>query len=550
MSAQKNTFFVKSSAIWTGFAAVALFLAAEGLLIGLISLPSCDSTNQPEATTESSSTQGPTSAPTKQPWDYERLPTSLTPLHYDVTIQPDFSMVNESYWFYGTSSAHFRCENATNYIILHSVNIKYQSPPTIKQKDNLQSINVNNYFFNPVQSFMVIEMEEYCLEGAKIIGVSFMVKYGARKTFPCFDEINMKATFDITVIHPKDYIATANMPIIEEKLEADGFVTTSFQTTEIMSTYLLAITVTDFKYKEAYTNTGIQTRIYARSAEIENGNVDYAANIAPSILDNLAEYFKVPYPLPKSDQMCVPNYSPGAMEHWGLVIYRETRLLYNENITSPFDWYSLTTTIAHELTHQWFGNLATPIWWDSIWLKEGFASYFEYYGTQSVQPDWKVKEWFVLFDLQVSLYFDDSSDSHPLYDPEGRYDSIPYSKGACFNRMVEGILGKDTYMAALTNYLNNFAYKSVSYGDVLSEYVKQASADGLVFPFPLYNILESWIVQMGFPLVTVERISPNEIQLSQNIFLIDPSDTQPDQDSVYNYQWYIPLPTKQSRMET
>uniref|UniRef100_H2YKR8 Aminopeptidase n=1 Tax=Ciona savignyi TaxID=51511 RepID=H2YKR8_CIOSA len=303
----------------------------------------------------------------------------------------------------------------------------------------------------------------------RVIAISQMETTGARHTFPCFDEPAFKATFDFTLYHRSDqgFYAVANMPPIiilpffihqTEMIDTVLWNSTTFDTTYVMSTYLLAVTVSDFLYEPATSTAG--TYIYARPETIKNNEGVFAAEVTPALLDTIATHYDIPYTLPKSDQMAVADFGAGAMENWGLVLYRETLLLFDENISSVHDKYSITQVIGHELGHQWFGNLVTCAWWNEIWLNEGFASYVQYIAVDGVKPEYKPWEIFIIDDLQIALSADAYSNSHPLVHPEGRFSSITYSKGASFLRMVQSFLGETTFTGALkvTTFTNSEDY--------------------------------------------------------------------------------------------
>uniref|UniRef100_H2YKR6 Aminopeptidase n=1 Tax=Ciona savignyi TaxID=51511 RepID=H2YKR6_CIOSA len=271
----------------------------------------------------------------------------------------------------------------------------------------------------------------------RVIAISQMETTGARHTFPCFDEPAFKATFDFTLYHRSDqgFYAVANMPPImfqTEMIDTVLWNSTTFDTTYVMSTYLLAVTVSDFLYEPATSTAGSPTTIFLIP---KSGELSFFENICKTA-DNchvIAITFFQLY------QMAVADFGAGAMENWGLVLYRETLLLFDENISSVHDKYSITQVIGHELGHQWFGNLVTCAWWNEIWLNEGFASYVQYIAVDGVKPEYKPWEIFIIDDLQIALSADAYSNSHPLVHPEGRFSSITYSKKYILDLVVPSI---------------------------------------------------------------------------------------------------------------
>uniref|UniRef100_H2Y900 Aminopeptidase n=1 Tax=Ciona savignyi TaxID=51511 RepID=H2Y900_CIOSA len=291
----------------------------------------------------------------------------------------------------------------------------------------------------------------------RIIAISQMQPTDARKSFPCFDEPAFKATFKIFLWHKDPNYALSNMPFVITEERYGGWKRTEFEPTLRMSTYLLAFVVSEFGYEQSFTSGTPPTRIYARPEQVLNHNVEYAKNITPVILDYYESYFGVDYPLPKSDQIAVPDFALGGMENWGLVMYRETALLFDAAINSAYSKQRVARVIAHELSHQWFGDLITPLWWDELWLNEGFATFIEYIGTDYVEPGFRMMDQFVLYDLHDALTVDALTTSRPIIaenvttpdDINALFDDISYSKGGCFIRMISEFAGEEAFKLGL-----------------------------------------------------------------------------------------------------
>lgn len=211
----------------------------------------------------------------------------------------------------------------------------------------------------------------------------------ARRTFPCFDEPNLKATFDFEIEIPEDQVALSNMPEKATKPSKDGWKVVSFETTPIMSTYLLAWAVGDFEYVEAFTKRkyngkSMPVRVYTTRGLKEQGR--YALEHAHQTVDYFSEIFRIDYPLPKSDLLAVHEFSHGAMENWGLVTYRTTAVLFDEKESDQRYKNRVAYVVAHELAHQWFGNLVTMDWWNELWLNEGFATWVGWLAVDHLHP--------------------------------------------------------------------------------------------------------------------------------------------------------------------
>jgi aminopeptidase N len=212
----------------------------------------------------------------------------------------------------------------------------------------------------------------------------------ARRTFPCFDEPNLKATFDFEIEIPDDQVALSNMPEkATTKAKKDGWKVVSFETTPVMSTYLLAWAVGDFEYVEAFTKRkyngkNMPVRVYTTRGLKEQGR--YALEHAHQTVDYFSEIFGIDYPLPKSDLLAVHEFSHGAMENWGLVTYRTTAVLFDEKESDQRYKNRVAYVVAHELAHQWFGNLVTMDWWNELWLNEGFATWVGWLAVDHLHP--------------------------------------------------------------------------------------------------------------------------------------------------------------------
>jgi aminopeptidase N len=215
----------------------------------------------------------------------------------------------------------------------------------------------------------------------------------AREAFPCIDEPEAKATFDLTLVTKKGIEVLGNTPIKQQDENQDGLVT-SFETTPRMSTYLLAFVVGHMHAKTTKTNRGTDVSIWASMAHPAE-SFDFALDAAKRSIEFFEDYFGVPYPLAKADHVALPDFSSGAMENWGLITYRERVLLAYPGETAQSTYEQIATVVAHETSHQWFGNLVTMKWWDDLWLNESFANMMEYQAVDAMFPEWKIWDSFV-----------------------------------------------------------------------------------------------------------------------------------------------------------
>ncbi|CAG2115722.1 unnamed protein product, partial [Medioppia subpectinata] len=194
----------------------------------------------------------------------------------------------------------------------------------------------------------------------------------------------MKATFNVTLVHHNSLRAVSNMPILTTHRSGE-WIADTFEKTVKMSTYLLAFLISDFHIN---SDQKAKFSVWSRADAISATN--YSLDVGPKMLKYFENYYNISYPLPKMDMVAVPDLNAGAMENWGMIIYRETAMLYDQSVSSSHNLQRVATVIAHELAHQWFGNLVTPKWWDDLWLNEGFASFMEYEGVNAVHPKWQM----------------------------------------------------------------------------------------------------------------------------------------------------------------
>ena len=475
-----------------------------------------------------------------------RLLDTFTPNHYNLTL--DLTRAEEKE-FSGTVIIFG--ESTSESILLHSKGLTIQSAAIDDQpadisfgefdklrlsQPNLENGNHTihiNFSGNITDAMHGLYPCYFTHDGVKkqLFATQFE-SHHAREVFPCVDEPAAKAEYDLTLITRPGITVLGNMPVKSEEENGDSL-TTTFEKTPRMSSYLLAFVIGELHKKTARTKSGVEVNVWATPAQNEN-TLDFALDIATRSIDFYDEYFGVKYPLPKSDHVALPDFSSGAMENWGLITYRESCLLADPELTPESSRRFIATVIAHELSHQWFGNLVTMNWWNDLWLNESFANMMEYVAIDALHPEWRMWEDFATNEVTAALRRDSldgvqsvqADVNHPdeistLFDP-----AIVYAKGGRLLVMVRKLIGEEAFRAGLKSYFEKFAYKNTVGNDLWQE-LESASGQ------PIVNLMNAWISQPGLPVVSVSNSHDTAI-LSQERFFI--GEHQPS-DAL----WPIPL---------
>ncbi len=350
----------------------------------------------------------------------------------------------------------------------------------------------------------------------------------ARTVFPCVDHPLYKATFDISLLVEKNLTAVSNMPTCSEETKGTKKLI-SFDRTPIMSTYLLYLGVGEFSfYEDSYKKIiirGITTVGKEKHTKL-------AVEWTKKCLSYFEEYFQMPYALPKVDLLAIPDFAAGAMENWGAITFRENLLLYYTNASSIATKQAITEVVAHELAHQWFGNLVTMKWWNDLWLNESFATFMAYKVVDHFYPEWHIWSDYITSMVFKGMDLDSLHSSHPIQVTINHveqinelFDEIAYDKGGGILRMLEEYVGMHSFRDGLRNYIKTFAYKNTE-GKDLWECLEKTSQKRVD------TIMESFIVQSGFPLVKATK-KDIKLHISQEQFLYTSENKEK--------KWVIPL---------
>ncbi|KAK4459188.1 peptidase family M1-domain-containing protein [Cladorrhinum samala] len=495
----------------------------------------------------------------------ELLPTNVVPKHYHVTLEPDFT----KFTFEGTVVIDLEVAEESKSISLHTLELDVHnakissggqavcSSPKISYNDSTQVTTLD--FTGSVSQGSKAQLEikftgqlndkmagfyrsTYKKEDGTqgVLAVSQMEPTDARRSFPCFDEPSLKAEFTVTLIADKKLTCLSNMDVASEAEVEGTKKAVTFNKSPPMSTYLVAFVVGELNYIET-NDFRVPVRVYAPPGQnIEHGR--FSLDLAAKTLAFYEKVFGIEFPLPKMDQIAIPDFAQGAMENWGLVTYRVVDLLLDEKVSGAATKERVAEVVQHELAHQWFGNLVTMDWWDGLWLNEGFATWASWYSCNIFFPEWKVWETYVVDNLQRALSLDSLRSSHPIEVPVKRadeinqiFDAISYSKGSCVLRMISTQLGEDTFLEGVRRYLKKHAYGNTQTGDL---WASLADASGK----SVEDVMQVWTKNIGFPVVTVSEKGDNTIELKQNRFLRT-GDTKPHEDEVI-YPVFLGLRTK------
>ena len=425
---------------------------------------------------------GPTTPPDnpETPWLYPRLPDSVLPSHYSLVEEINVA----DFQYRGSVNITVNVTRPVDHILLHVLGLTWLEvtltldngtvlTPIAWLYDQYDYLVLNFTSMVPVQRAAVLHVGfaatlisypyaglyasnyKNSTGGTVYMAATQFAATDARRAFPCFDEPAMKATFDVTIINdPAWPTVLSNMPAVSASTRpSDGWLVTTFATTPVMSTYLLAFTVNDFQYTTAMSSCSrpITSRVYAPPHLLSWTNTTVL--IAADVISHYCSYFQADYPLPKEDHFVVPQFFYGAMENWGLIAYRFTALLLQPNEYTVDQLLGVARIVAHELAHQWFGNLVTAAWWSesqqqrtriqleqaaysavvnslscvpcamdvsAVWLNEGFASFVQYVGLEWAVPALDARDQFLIVEERTAMLFDSSPRAHPIIDPTTR----------------------------------------------------------------------------------------------------------------------------------
>ncbi|CAH0725368.1 unnamed protein product, partial [Brenthis ino] len=419
---------------------------------------------------------------------------------------------------------------------------------------NMFGVYVSNYQYND-QSYNLV--------------TSQLQPTYARSVFPCYDEPHLKAIFRTTIYAPPQYmVVRTNMPLREDtsKPDVQGYVKHEFRDTNVMSTYLIAFLVSNFEFitnEPTMILYRVPFRIYSRRGT--QSTALFALDYGQRNMRELQNYMQFIYALPKIDKVAVPDFAAGAMENWGLVIYREEALLVQEGVTTTATLQNIGRIICHENVHMWFGNEVSPRSWTYTWLNEGFANFFENFGTDLVYPTWRMMDQYVLAMqnvMQSDAVLSVNPMTHPVFTPSeiiGTFNAVAYQKSGSVIRMMQHFLTPEIFNNGLIIYIRSYSRRSAQPSDLYEALQLALFGSSHDIPDPIEIIMQRWTEQGGFPVLTIRRsrTSAEYITVNQERYLTDPSlssrerwhvpinwvlSTNPNFTNTSPQAWVIPIP--------
>jgi aminopeptidase N/puromycin-sensitive aminopeptidase len=467
----------------------------------------------------------------------QRLPDTVHPEHYNLILAPDLKAAT----FTGSEKIDVQIQKPVDSITLNAIEIKFQSVKTklngkvveaaVTEDTDKQQATFNFHRQLPVGK-LTLEIEYTGTLNGELRGfylsktdkrsyaVTQFEPTDARRAFPSFDEPAFKATYDVTLIVDKGDTAISNTNIASDTAgpAADKH-TIKFATTPKMSTYLVAFLVGDFQCTSGKSD-GVPIRACATPEKVELGK--YAVKAAEFVLHYYDTYFGIKYPMPKLDMIAIPDFEAGAMENFGAITYRETDLLIDEKTASVGAKKNVAEVVAHEMAHQWFGDMVTMQWWDNIWLNEGFATWMENKPVAAWHPEWNIPQ-DVAAQLDGTLNYDAQRVTRTIRakadtpdEINQMFDGISYGKAGAVLLMVENYLGEETFRRGVHNYLAAHMYGNATAEDFWNAQTTESHK-------PVDKIMDSLVSQPGVPILTFHAPQSGVVAVNQQRFFLSPS---------------------------
>ncbi|VDO75962.1 unnamed protein product [Heligmosomoides polygyrus] len=460
-----------------------------------------------------------------------RLPRNVVPLSYNLTIHPNITTVASgltrtfrptadriAVHLLSFAGGHLiRDEKSLQFVCPETSQWAFVMDDTVNAGDTVDlGMEFQGEVLPDLQGLYISTHTDTHGKKTRSAVTQFEPSY-ARKMFPCFDEPNFKATFEVSVIREPHHVVRSNMKMRHSEEHVDGLYIDVFHRTVKMSTYLLAVAILDnygyVKRTTKNTMAPIEVRVYAPK-DVLKGQSEFGLDTAIRALEYFEKYFNISYPLNKIDLLALDDFSEGAMENWGLVTFRDSTLLHADGLASALAKEQIALVICHEIAHQWFGNLVTMDWWNDLWLNEGFANYMEYRCVDRLFPDWNIMNRFYAENVAFSHEPDGlrssravSSNTANNTNIMGLFDAISYHKAAAIIRMLQSLSGERNFQRSLVQYLNKYAYGNAK-GSQLWKIVEKHAV--LPHGVSIASLANAYITQVGCPMIFV-TLSNSEV---------------------------------------
>ena len=512
-----------------------------------------------------------------RPMPYLPLNPTVEPVHYDLHLNPFQGIQQGNDTFSGSLGLECRLTGPTTEILLHGEGIRI-SDVHVQAGSRSITVHPEQIEYKPDEShqdgqIITIKFGRTLDEKTARLSLEFTGRYGktqglyrakytkadgsqgdmvttdcepekARAIFPCIDNPAAKATYRITATLPANLRAVSNMPAYETNSHGDGTKTVIFDKTPCMSTYLVYLGAGEFDVVESHVGK-TPVRIFTTPGNREKTR--WALEVAKESLRFFEDYFGIPYMLPKLDLIAAPEFTAGAMENWGASTFREANILYSPQTDSPADKLRVAMVVAHEIAHQWFGDLVTMQWWDDLWLNESFADFMSYKAVEKLCAD--LDPWAPFFQSVGEAFRDDGlASSHPIRTPVKtaaeaveNFDAISYHKGAMVLRMIETYVGKQAFQDGVRRYLSRHAYGNAEGADLWTAIGGASRKEGVA------ELVQRWIEQKGYPVVEVRPRVGHTQSADQHVFRYAQSG---DGEPASTTTWPIPLVAKRNGRTT
>jgi puromycin-sensitive aminopeptidase len=484
-----------------------------------------------------------------------RLPTTVTPQRYELRLEPDL----KSCTFSGDETVSVVVNQPTSEVVLNALELEIDEAAAERNGRSVPSARIE---MEAARERAHIHLGAELVPGEWKLKIKFrgilndklhgfyrsqytdaagkshtaattqFEATDARRAFPCWDEPALKAVYKVTLVIDENLTAVSNAGVEQERKLSNGKKEVVFKDTIKMSTYLLAFIIGEFDATEP-VDAGTPLRVVHVPGKREL--TEWAKQIGAFSLKFFADYYGIPYPGDKLDLIAIPDFAAGAMENLGAITFRETALLADDRTASRAELERVADVVAHENAHMWFGDLVTMKWWNGIWLNEAFATFMEMLAVDAWKPNWKRWDSFGVSRaaaMAIDALKSTRSIEYTVLSPEdcrSMFDVLTYEKGASVLRMLEQYLGGEEFRKGIALYLNKHQYDNTETGD-LWDALQEATNE------PVRRLMDSWIFQQGFPIVSVEAVNGGRtLKLAQQRFFYLPPDKPEPQ------LWHIPI---------